>query len=484
MLGSDAVCLQRSVMNLDLLTNAADDLSQKSKNWLKPSQTSQNIISFIEDNLKNWKVETKQKLIKASHTDDIEKELTLYQEVIYWQEEKFFQKVDELVHLKLINSSFYAEASSLLMENQQLSLILFPYIFCDSWYNSLVERINSLQEEELKIEKEQKLKALYERIETLKKMANISDMGDKASVGRWWDLARSAITTSDMDSFIRYARVLKKHKYLQHIADQLGRQSNASIIGSQHHQNLVCQKERNSQKVEANHYDMDGIIRHSDLNRLLPTEVVYLSDLELEDIFYQRFADNLLMNYHMKGQVKQTLQHHISHPNCTSSPEPKGPFLLCVDASGSMSGFPEVCAKAIAYALMQIALKENRNCFINLFSTTTITYELTCNSGLKEAADYLSYCFHGGTDLELALSTTIDKTLEDQYRYADLVVISDFMVPELSSKYWEKIQSFREMGNQCHGIYLSKFANQEVLKNFDSIWEYSPYLLQRLWRSF
>lgn len=65
-----------------------------------------------------------------------------------------------------------------------------------------------------------------------------------------------------------------------------------------------------------------------------------------------------------------------------------------------MSGFPEQCAKAMAYALMQIALAEDRDCYVMLFSSEFITYELTRQDGLREASDFLSYSFHGGTDFE------------------------------------------------------------------------------------
>lgn len=56
-----------------------------------------------------------------------------------------------------------------------------------------------------------------------------------------------------------------------------------------------------------------------------------------------------------------------------------------------MSGFPEQCAKAMAYALMQIALAEQRDCYVIIFSTEHITYELTKQDGLREAADFLTY---------------------------------------------------------------------------------------------
>ncbi|MGR5543092.1 ATPase RavA stimulator ViaA, partial [Vibrio campbellii] len=77
-------------------------------------------------------------------------------------------------------------------------------------------------------------------------------------------------------------------------------------------------------------------------------------------------------------------------------------------ASGSMKGFPEKSVKAMAYALMQIALAEGRDCFVMLYSTEQITYELTKQDGLQEVADFLSYTFFGGTDLEQALTNSME----------------------------------------------------------------------------
>ena len=56
-------------------------------------------------------------------------------------------------------------------------------------------------------------------------------------------------------------------------------------------------------------------------------------------------------------------------------------------------GLPEQYAKAFAYGLMQIALAENRDCYIIIFSTQLITYEVTKENGLSEALSFLSYTF-------------------------------------------------------------------------------------------
>ncbi|MCQ4010572.1 hypothetical protein FK521_27400 [Klebsiella pneumoniae] len=46
---------------------------------------------------------------------------------------------------------------------------------------------------------------------------------------------------------------------------------------------------------------------------------------------------------------------------------------------------------------MRIALADNRRCFIMLFSSEVVHYELTSESGLEQAIRFLSQRFRGGT---------------------------------------------------------------------------------------
>jgi uncharacterized protein with von Willebrand factor type A (vWA) domain len=46
-----------------------------------------------------------------------------------------------------------------------------------------------------------------------------------------------------------------------------------------------------------------------------------------------------------------------------------------------MGGFNEQCAKAFCLALMRVALADNRRCFIMLFSSEVVHYELTSPRG-------------------------------------------------------------------------------------------------------
>ncbi|VEC61892.1 VWA domain protein interacting with AAA ATPase [Klebsiella aerogenes] len=74
-----------------------------------------------------------------------------------------------------------------------------------------------------------------------------------------------------------------------------------------------------------------------------------------------------------------------------------------------MGGFNEQCAKAFCLALMRIALADNRRCFIMLFSSEVVHYELTSESGLEQAIRFLSQRFRGGTDLASCFRAIIER---------------------------------------------------------------------------
>jgi uncharacterized protein with von Willebrand factor type A (vWA) domain len=129
---------------------------------------------------------------------------------------------------------------------------------------------------------------------------------------------------------------------------------------------------------------------------------------------------------------------------------------------------------------MQIALAEDRECFVILFSTEQITYELTKQDGLREASDFLSYSFHGGTDLEPVLMKSIDLMCGDKYRNADMVVISDFIAPKQSEEMAQRVEQLKKRNNRFHAISLSKYGNPQLMSMFDHTWAYHPNLVGRL----
>jgi uncharacterized protein with von Willebrand factor type A (vWA) domain len=82
----------------------------------------------------------------------------------------------------------------------------------------------------------------------------------------------------------------------------------------------------------------------NDLSRVLPIELVQLRHSILKAEFKRKFVEGKLMQYELKGTEKQG----------------KGPIVVCVDNSGSMSGDRETWSKAVALALLEIATMQKR----------------------------------------------------------------------------------------------------------------------------
>ncbi|EGQ7697176.1 ATPase RavA stimulator ViaA [Vibrio vulnificus] len=477
MLGADGLNLALMIADSGIVESAVNDLMARSQ--LMVMAENRGVKASVKNHLSKWRGSVKRRITKVCETERFQQELSLYQEVIHLTENEFFERIDDVVRKLEWHSAFYLQARRLLDKNKGLNNPMFPHYFCDQWYQSLFEAIKQAQVTELEFNKEKVLNDLYQRMETMKNMDKVTDSGDEGSVGRLWDMASAKLSKTDVSVMKRYAEFLKKNNGLQEIAEQLGRMANEvddPDLQRTPAEELQMVEEKSDEATD----DIVGIHESDDLNKLLPNETMFLAYPELEVVFYKHLADKRLMNYRVQGKSRTLRKVRAQKPDNQQVEIEKGPFVLCVDASGSMSGFPEQSAKAMAYALMQIALAEGRDCYVILFSTEQITYELTKQDGLREAADFLTYTFHGGTAFEPVLMKSIDLMSGDKYRNADLVVLSDFIAPRQSEEMLAKVEALKEQKNRFHAVSLSKYGNPALMSMFDHCWAYHPGLVGRL----
>ncbi|MGR2943886.1 ATPase RavA stimulator ViaA [Vibrio vulnificus] len=477
MLGADGLNLALMIADSGIVESAVNDLMARSQ--LMVMAENRGVKASVKNHLSKWRGSVKRRITKVCETERFQQELSLYQEVIHLTENEFFERIDDVVRKLEWHSAFYLQARRLLDKNKGLNNPMFPHYFCDQWYQSLFEAIKQAQVTELEVNKEKVLNDLYQRMETMKNMDKVTDSGDEGSVGRLWDMASAKLSKTDVSVMKRYAEFLKKNNGLQEIAEQLGRMANEvddPDLQRTPAEELQMVEEKSDEATD----DIVGIHESDDLNKLLPNETMFLAYPELEVVFYKHLADKRLMNYRVQGKSRTLRKVRAQKPDNQQVEIEKGPFVLCVDASGSMSGFPEQSAKAMAYALMQIALAEGRDCYVILFSTEQITYELTKQDGLREAADFLTYTFHGGTAFEPVLMKSIDLMSGDKYRNADLVVLSDFIAPRQSEEMLSKVEALKEQKNRFHAVSLSKYGNPALMSMFDHCWAYHPGLVGRL----
>ncbi|GAK16994.1 LOW QUALITY PROTEIN: hypothetical protein JCM19053_3672 [Vibrio sp. JCM 19053] len=476
MLGADGLNLALMVADSGIIDSAVNDLMARSQVMMMAEN--RGVKSSVKGHLLKWRGSVKKRITKVCETERFQQELSLYQEVIHWDEEAFFKhrRCDKAgMALCVLHASSPNDGKEQRMNNP-----MFPHYFCDQWYQSLTDAIKQAQVSELEANKEKVLKDLYQRMETMRNMDKVTESGDAESVGRLWDMASAKLSKTDLTVMKRHAEFLKKHQGLQEIAEQLGRmagQVNDPELNRAPTEELQLVEEKSDEATD----DIVGIHESDDLNKLLPNETMFLAYPELEVVFYKHLVDKRLMNYRTQGKSRTLRKVKAHRPDHKAVDIEKGPFIVCVDASGSMSGFPEQCAKAMAYALMQIALAEQRDCYVIIFfSTEHITYELTKQDGLREAADFLTYSFHGGTDLEPTLIKSIDLMSGDKYKNADMVVISDFIAPKQQDELLAKVDALKAKKNRFHAISLSKYGNPALMSMFDHTWSYHPNVVGRL----
>jgi len=477
MLGADGLNLALMIADSGIIDTAVNDLLARSQVMLMAED--RGVRSTVKNHLLKWRGSVKKRITRVCETERFQQELSYYQEVIHWDEETFFDRIDDVIKKLEWHSAFYLQARRLMEKNKGIYNPMFPHFFCDQWYKSLSDAIKQAQVMELETNKEKLLTDLYQRMETMRNMDKVTEAGDESSVGRLWDMASAKLSRSDLTVMKRHAEFLKKHQALQEIAESLGRMA-SDVDDPDLNRSPTEEPQMVEEKSDEATDDIVGIHESDDLNKMLPNETLFLAYPELEVVFYKHLVDKRLMNYRMQGKSRTLRKVRAHKPDNKKADIEKGPFIVCVDASGSMHGFPEQCAKAMAYALMQIALAEDRDCYVMLFSTEHITYELTKQDGLREVSDFLSYSFHGGTDLEPVLKKSVELMADGTYKNADLVVISDFIAPKQNEEILAKVNGLKAAKNRFHAISLSRYGNPELMSMFDYCWRYHPNIFGRI----
>jgi uncharacterized protein with von Willebrand factor type A (vWA) domain len=225
----------------------------------------------------------------------------------------------------------------------------------------------------------------------------------------------------------------------------------AQVIGRMRRLAVHKQKTRLDQSRDEIHNVGIG----NDLSRVLPIELAQLRNPVARAEFKRKFVEGKLMQYELKGTEKQG----------------KGPIVVCVDNSGSMSGDRETWSKAVALALLEIATMHKREFACIHFGGPLDALEIIeiepgekdiLSKAVKVAEFFLNA---GGTAFEPALSQALELISKQSFKKAEVVFITDgnapigpkFLSGFLDSK---KSKEFRVFG------VLIQSHNTETLKKF------------------
>ncbi|NCN06083.1 MAG: hypothetical protein GW949_10695 [Spirochaetales bacterium] len=216
-----------------------------------------------------------------------------------------------------------------------------------------------------------------------------------------------------------------------------------------------------------------GLELGRDLEVLLPSQLATLATTKGQGRFFAEYADGRLSQYAFRTR---------QNPSNSVSPTPEGrkesdlgPFVLCIDTSGSMDGLPEQAAKALSLAAVFRSIDQGRALVIVSFSDQTRVLEWSGERSLKEYLDFLGHSFRGGTDLRPALDTSIQYFRSGTFENGDLLIISDFRIPKIMVKKSFKLVQLQEhLGTRIHALTVGRNQIIDVYNMFDSRWIFCP----------
>lgn len=313
---------------------------------------------------------------------------------------------------------------------------------------------------------------LYERVKKYNKLKELVSLfsGD---TGKLWGLSTSLWESTDFSIIKRYSELLKKEKSIRLLAEMLGRfkNQNSGKIQEEISKKIINQ---NWELVHAPKGEYVGITQGDDISSTLMSELAMVSNEDTETVFYMKMLEKQLLTFDQKDFIKKSYETDITEIITKDVIKNNGPIILCVDTSGSMLGLPERIAKTIAFAVLKIALLKNRKCFLISFSKQIETINLTnMSTDLDALIKFLSYSFHGGTDADNALVAALEMTKTEEFEYADILMISDFIIPDLAESTIDKIVQVKSLGTQLHSLTISDNHNANSITHFDNNWIYN-----------
>lgn len=341
------------------------------------------------------------------------------------------------------------------------------------WDARLQAKILDFQMRHLREKKQQYREKLQSKVKQFQKLSQyVKPFSDELS--RYWDMSQALWQDSSLDLVEQYQSLLEDESELKKLADLLGRMREASLESEEeHYEKVLVSREQIRDPLLRS--EIVGVRQSRDISQLLPSEVALFGD-DTEWEFIKRFAEEQLQTHHYEDQRWVESREVQRESFQKIKKKQKGPFILCIDTSGSMEGEPERIAKILSFAILKMAAREERPAYLINFSRGIQSLDLyRLSESLDELAAFLQKSFRGGTDISLALGEALRQLETNAYRDADVLVVSDFIMYKLSDDLCRQIQKQQnQQGTHFHSLIITDQANEEVIEVFDNSWRYHP----------
>lgn len=215
------------------------------------------------------------------------------------------------------------------------------------------------------------------------------------ATGQTSGMGRNILSNSEK---MALATKLLKNEKLKLVAKLAGRMADIA---------LAVQNQKSAEPTD----ELNDIRLGHNVGRMVGAEYSYLGDPDLDDVFLYRLATNTLQEYEIIGYT----------------PQGRGPMIVILDNSGSMSGPPEVWSKAVIAALRMIAERERRD-FAVIHHDSNVKRVDSFPLGRANPEQMLAtieFFSGGGTNFEPPMLEALKMVRLSKYDRADVIFVTD-----------------------------------------------------------
>ena len=290
-----------------------------------------------------------------------------------------------------------------------------------------------------------------------------------------WEMMDGQWTESEFEKKLSIVQIQNRYPEIGDVARRMGR------LPDEDGKDRLTVQSGNTHKMEhSTGSDIEGVTTGRDLNALMPFELAQYSDTDMEGLFLRKYLTSQLQIFRYKSEITKPSRRLRSERAAR-----RGPMIVCVDSSASMYGVPQRIEASLLSKLEQTAEQLNRDCFLIDFSVNVRPIELRSRRkkrameriGMKSednenfAKGYFPF-LGGGTDAQKMLNLVfwlLDNG-EDRYMNADVLWITDFLIPRTTEELMRKFREYQKTGTKFYGFKIGQ-GETNWDRYFDKVYE-------------
>ena len=191
----------------------------------------------------------------------------------------------------------------------------------------------------------------------------------------------------------------------------------------------IWAERKRARKAKSNYENITGARFNNDVTRAFPSEIALAATPQGRALFALKYSERTLLTKDYTANRKDL---------------GKGPIVMYIDVSGSMTGASEIWSKAIAFVIAEEALKQKRKIQFNLFDShiqNSVTIEPNKSSS-AELLDFVGDWFlRGGTNFNSVLDHALKN--EELTKQSDVLMITDGE-SSVNDTFAKRIAQFKE----------------------------------------